>query len=217
MNEELDPKFEALFKEAKGQEDVYRFKLLMQQVAADYKAKQKPRKRTIGLSGWLSIAASISVLAIAAIWLTRSNSTSNNSALAFAMEKPYLDQTRASGDGAAQTAYAELVVQLQNGNWNAFLEASQEALATPEFADAFGAWTYQQQAFAYLKLDQPDTAKQALEALRLTSERQEAYRYYKAVLALHEGRIEAARSTLDDGRFQYPWSNRAAELLKRLQ
>ncbi|MBK9060255.1 MAG: hypothetical protein IPL81_10410 [Flavobacteriales bacterium] len=65
MNVELDPKVEALFKEAQGREDVFRFRQVLRDVAAEVEAREETPVISIARNRtwtWLAVAASLALL-----------------------------------------------------------------------------------------------------------------------------------------------------------
>lgn len=71
MSEELDPRMEALMREAAGREDVYRFRQVLRDVAAEVEAREgRERGRVIPIgrkTGWVWMAAAASAALVATI------------------------------------------------------------------------------------------------------------------------------------------------------
>ncbi|MBK6894912.1 MAG: hypothetical protein IPH00_17735 [Flavobacteriales bacterium] len=103
MNVELDPKVEALFKEAQGREDVFRFRQVLRDVAAEVEAREETPVISIARNRtwtWLAVAASLALLVTIGVPFFRGP---DMNALAMAYAETTTPLVRGEDDGNASS------------------------------------------------------------------------------------------------------------------
>jgi len=108
MSEELDPRMEAFFQEAKGREDVYRFRQVLRSVAADVESREAEtpvisinRKRI-----WSGLAIAASVALLVTVGIVQFWQGPDMNELAMTYTEATVSMTRS--DGSEQVSPLEL-------------------------------------------------------------------------------------------------------------
>ncbi len=168
---------------------------------------------------WMAAAAGVLVLLGVSLWfLSGQDADYRSLALAELQQPP--SATRSAGEGTTVIDSLQQVAskRLQSGQWQELLSFTEMLLEREEFTDRYGDRTRLDRAWALMKLDRPNEARDELGQVNAADAAIQAERaYYLALAYLLEADAESAREALRDVQAPFPWDERIARLQEAME